>query len=111
VVNDLPERRCARAAWMVDRGRHGIRGWGAMSAPGGLGEFGRRLGGGCLDYAGPFDLGLLSWHERLGNQMPAGRDGSALQERHACFSGGTPALSDIFKFLHPCAPTVVPPPF
>ena len=37
VVDDLPERRCARPAWMMDRGRHGIRGRGAMSAPGSWG--------------------------------------------------------------------------
>ena len=37
VVDNLPEGRCARAAWMVDRGRHGIRGSWAMSAPGGWG--------------------------------------------------------------------------
>ena len=89
VVDNLPEGRCARAAWMVDRGRHGIRGWGVMSAPGGswvvLGV--RRAAGSCA--------GLMA-------RKAGGPGMSAVGGRHARFSGGTPALCDIFKLLHPC---------
>jgi hypothetical protein len=89
VVDDLPEGRCARAAWMVDRGRHGIRGWGVMSAPGGswvvLGV--RRAAGSCA--------GLMA-------RKAGGPGMSAVGGKLARFSGGTPAPCDIFKLLHPC---------